>query len=107
VEGLLAHLDDAPLGRVAALGVSLGSEPGLGLLALYKDGPAFETVAVDDRGRRRPEWAAALRERPLRTRRVAPEALRGGGWPVAARRMAAALDPKRRPVALAALVLAP
>lgn len=107
VEGLLAHLDEAPLGRVAALGIALGGEPGLGLLALYKDGPAFETVAVDERGRRRPEWAAALRERPLRTRRVAPENLRSARWPATARRMAAALDPKRRPVAVAALVVGP
>jgi ATP-dependent helicase HepA len=107
VEGLLAHLDEAPIGRVAALGVALGSEAGLGLLALYKDGPAFEAIAVDDRGRLRPEWAAAFRERPLRTRRLAPGALRDAGWPAAARRMAEALDPKRRLVALAALVLGP
>jgi ATP-dependent helicase HepA len=107
VEGLLAHLEDAPTGRVAVLRVALGSEKGLGLLALYKDGPSFEAVAVDGEGRLRPEWAAALRERPLRTRRVPPETARQPGWDAAIRRLAEALDPARRPVALAALLVGP
>jgi len=105
VEGVLAHLEDAPTGRVAVLRVALGDPTGLGLLALYKDGPAFEAVAVDSSGRRRPEWAKALRERPLRTRRVPPETARQPGWDAAVRRMAEALDPARRPVALAALIV--
>ena len=105
VEGVLAHLEDAPGGRVAVLRVALGEERGLGLLALYKDGPAFEAVAVDGEGRRRPEWAKSLRERPLRTRRVPPETARQPGWDAAVRRMAEALDPARRPVALAALIV--
>ena len=108
VEGILAHLDESPLGRVAVLRVAIGAEKGLGLLALYKDGPVFEAVAVDAAGRPRPDWAAALRQRPLRTRRPA-----GGGSCArpagrhAVRRMAAALDPGRRPVALAAIVVFP
>ncbi len=107
VEGVLAHLEASPLGRVAVLRVAIGAETGRGLLALYKDGPAFEVVAVDETGRPRPEWATALRKRPLRTRRVAPESLREPSWPAAIRRMAAALHPTRRPVALAALVVGP
>jgi ATP-dependent helicase HepA len=107
VEGILAHLEDARLGRVSVLRVAIGSDTGLGLLALYKDGPSFETVAVDEAGRARPEWARALRQRPLRTRRVAVEALRDRAWPAAIQRMAKALEPGRRPVALAALVLGP
>jgi ATP-dependent helicase HepA len=107
VEGVLAHLEESPLGRVAVLGIAIGTDEGLGLLALYKDGPSFETVAVDEAGRLRPTWAAALRRRPMRTRRVAAESLRDPGWPAAIRRMAAALDPARRPVALAALVVGP
>jgi ATP-dependent helicase HepA len=107
VEGVLAHLDESPLGRVAVLRVSIGADEGRGLLAFYKDGPSFEAVAVDEAGRPQPPWAAALRRRPLRTRRVAPEALREPGWPAAIRRMAAGLDPRRRPVALAALVVGP
>jgi ATP-dependent helicase HepA len=107
VEGVLAHLEDAPLGRVAVLRVALGARPGIALLALYKDGPAFDTVVVDPAGRLRPDWARALRPRPLRTRRVAPGVVREPGWPEAVRRLAAALDPGRRPVALAALLVGP
>jgi ATP-dependent helicase HepA len=107
VEGVLAHLAESPLGRAAVLRVGIGAEKGLGLLALYKEGPSFEAVAVDAAGRPRPDWAAALRRRPLRTRRLAPGLRHEPAWPAAIRRMAGALDPKRRPVALAAVVVAP
>jgi ATP-dependent helicase HepA len=107
VEGLLAHLEESPIGRVAVLRVAIGAEKGLGLLALYKSGPVFEAVAIDPRGRRRPDWAAALRERPLRTRRAPVELLREASWPADVRRLAAALDPARPPMALAALVVSP
>jgi len=107
VEGVLAHLEESPLGRVTVLRVGAGAEKGLGLLALYKDGPVFEAMAVDARGRSRPDWAAALRRRPLRTRRPPPGRLSDPAWPAAIRRMAAALDPTRRPVALAAVVVGP
>jgi ATP-dependent helicase HepA len=107
VEGILAHLDESPLGRVAVLRVAMGAEKGLGLLALYKDGPTFDAVALDAAGRPRPDWAAALRRRPLRTRRVPPGLVHEPGWPGAIRRMAGALDPARRPVALAAVLLGP
>ena len=107
VEGVLAHLEDAPSGRVAVLRVALGGEKGLGLLAFYKDGPVFEAVAVGADGRPRPDWANALRARPLRTRRVPAETARRPGWDAAVRRLAEALDPARRPVALAALVVGP
>ena len=98
VEGVMAHLEESPLGRVGVVHVAIGSASGRGLVAFYKDGPRFEAVAVDEAGRPRPEWAAALRTRPLRTRRIAPETLRVPGWAAAIRRMAAALDPTRRPV---------
>jgi ATP-dependent helicase HepA len=107
VEGVLAHLEESPLGRVAVLRVALGRETGLGLLALYKDGAAFEAVAVDAAGRPRPDWAAALRRRPLRTRRLSPDLLHEAGWGATVRRMAGALDPLRRPVALAAVLVSP
>jgi ATP-dependent helicase HepA len=107
VEGVLAHLEESPLGRVAVLRVAIGAEKGFGLLALYKDGPAFEAVALDAALRLRPDWAVALRRRPLRTRRVPPGLVGEPGWPAAIRRIAAALDPARRPVALAALLVGP
>ena len=65
----------------------------------------FDAVAVDAGGRLRPEWARALSRRPLRTRRVPPDAAHKPGWAAAVRRLAAALPPGREPVALAALLL--
>jgi ATP-dependent helicase HepA len=106
VEGLLAHLQESPMGRVCLLGLE-ASEPALGLLALYRDGPGLQAVAVDETGRSRPEWAAALTRRPLRTRRVRGEDTRDPGWPARIRRLAAALDPRRQPVALAAVLAGP
>ena len=107
VEGVLAHLEESPRGRVGVLRVTLGAEKGLGLLALYKDGPTLEAVALDTRGRPRADWAAALTRRPLRTRRIPPGLVSEPGWEPTVRRLATALDPDRRPVALAAVVVGP
>jgi ATP-dependent helicase HepA len=105
VEGLLEQMEESPAGRVTLLRVAIGPATGVGLLALYKDGPVFEAVAVDAEGRLRPDWARALRQRPLRTRRVSPEIAHQPGWSEAIRGLAGSLDPLRQPVALAALVL--
>jgi ATP-dependent helicase HepA len=107
VEGLLAHLEDSPLGRVTVLRVTIGEEKGVGLVAFYKGGPAFDVVVIDPQAQPRPEWAAALRRRPLRTRRPPLGLLQAPAWPATIRRLASALDPSRRPVALAALVVGP
>jgi ATP-dependent helicase HepA len=108
VEGLLAFLDEAPIGRVTALRVALGDEPGLGLLALYKDGPSFETVVLDAHGRSRPEWATLLRQRPLRTRRLDSDVVVAHPeWAKTMRRLGKRLPSARTPVALAALVVGP
>jgi ATP-dependent helicase HepA len=105
VEGILAHIDDGPLGRVAALHLDGAGERGLGLLALYKDGPVFEAVVVDVEGRRRDDWAARLRQRPLPLRPVRDAALHEPRWAETIRRLGAHLDSERRPLALAALVV--
>ena len=107
VEGVLAHLEESATGRVGVLRLAIGQEQGLGLLALYKDGPAFEAVAVDANGRLRPDWARALRRRPLRTRRLSPETTQQPGWAEAIRALAGALDSTRQPVAIAALLVGP
>jgi len=60
---------------------------------------------VDEAGRRRPEWAAALTRRPLRTKRRSPEAGRRVELVEVVRRLGHLLDPKRRLVALAGLVI--
>jgi ATP-dependent helicase HepA len=111
VEGLLANLEESRRGRVAVLHVASGGENGLGLLAIYKDGPTFEAVVVDGAGRPRPDWAAPFRDRSLRTRRVAPERLHelvhAPDWASTVRRLGSFLDPTRRPVALAAVFVGP
>jgi ATP-dependent helicase HepA len=100
VEGVFAHFDESSLGRVARIEVEIGRQDGEGLVAIYKDGPAFEVLAFDSAGKSRPEWAAAFREGSLRARRVIDDAID--------RRLAAAkLDPARRPHALAAIVVSP
>jgi ATP-dependent helicase HepA len=105
VEGLLAHLDESPLGRTCILRLAFGAERGLGLLALYRQGHGFEAVVLDATGRARPEWAAALLRRPLRTRRVGPDDVPQPEFGEQVRRLGELLDPERRPVAMAALVV--
>jgi ATP-dependent helicase HepA len=102
VEGVLAHLEDTPAGRVTLLHLRRGETKGLGLLAIYKTGPRFDAVAIDSDGRNRPEWAALLTERPLRSRRVRPESWASKpGWPELVQQLASHLDPSETPVALA------
>jgi ATP-dependent helicase HepA len=105
VEGVLTHLEDSPLGRVAVLHVGIGGAPGFGLLALYKDGPVFEAVVIDAEGRPRPDWAAALVRRPLRSRRVPAERMHDPAWAPLVRRLAESLDRTRKPAALAAVMI--
>jgi ATP-dependent helicase HepA len=107
VEGILAHLDESPLGRASVLRVDLGAEGGLGLLAFYREGVGFAAVAVDEHGRERPDWARALLRRPLRTHGGPSDEVQRPDWSDRIRHMASALDPERQPVALAALVLEP
>jgi ATP-dependent helicase HepA len=102
VEGLLAHFDESPLGRVCVLRIP-AAEPAMGLLALYRDG----AVAVDEAGRSRPDWAAALTQRPLRPRRAGKQEVADPAWAGRIRRLAARLDRKRDAVALAAVVAGP
>jgi hypothetical protein len=107
VEGVLAHFEDGHLGRVARVELRVGQETAEGLAAIYKDGPDFEVVALDAEGRPRPEWAAALRERPRRARRAVDDPTNRPSWTAMVRRVGARLDPTRAPHALAALVVQP
>ena len=61
VEGLLAHFDEDPKGRVARLELTVPGHGGTGLIAIYKDGPQFDVTALDVDGNTRPEWADAFR----------------------------------------------
>jgi ATP-dependent helicase HepA len=105
VEAVLSYLEEAPTGRAAVLGVEIPGARGLCLLAVYKEGPAFEVLVIDGAGQPRPEWAAALRQRPLRTKRVPPDIVSEDGWSDTIRRLSVSLPRDRRPVAVAALVV--
>jgi ATP-dependent helicase HepA len=107
VEGVFAHVEDSPLGRVVRLEIDAGRDRGKGLVAIYKDGPGFDVVARDSSGRDRPDWAVAFRQRPLRARRVSPGALDDPASADMVRRLGAQLEPSRRLHALAAVVVRP
>jgi ATP-dependent helicase HepA len=106
VEGILAEMDDGPVGRTALLHVDLPGESGLGLLALYRTETGFDAVCVDASGTLRPEWAQAVAVRPLRSRRARVEALTSQpGWEEGIRRMVAALPRSEPPAAVAAMIV--
>ena len=85
VEGIFAHYEDSALGRVVRVEVEIGQERDEGLVAVYKDGPAFEVVAFDSAGQARPDWAAAFRERSLRARGVTDDPVTATGRAVVRR----------------------
>ena len=105
VEGILAHFDESAIGRVARFEVEIGADHGEGLVAIYKDGPMFDVVAIDGAGQSRPEWAAAFRQRPLRARPMRLEPEDRGAWAAMVRRVGARLDESRRLHAVAAIVV--
>jgi ATP-dependent helicase HepA len=106
VEGILAEIDDGPLGRTAILHVEADGESGLGLLALYRTESGFDAACVDIAGTPRPDWAALLTARPLRSRRVKTEALVAQpGWAEGIRMMAEKLPRRERPAAVAAVIV--
>jgi ATP-dependent helicase HepA len=107
VEGIFAHFEDSAMGRVARFEIAIGQERGEGLVAIYKDGPVFDVVAIDATEEARPDWAAAFRERPLRVQPVIDEPIEETNWRDMVRRLGSHLDPARRPHALAAIIVRP
>jgi ATP-dependent helicase HepA len=107
VEGVFAHFEESPRGRVARLQIDIGQERGEGILAVYKDGLDYEVVAFDAAGRARPDWAAAVRQRPLRARGLREEDGADRAWMRTARQLGERLDSDRRPHALASIVIGP
>jgi ATP-dependent helicase HepA len=107
VEGIFAHYEDSALGRVARFEVEIGDDRGQGLVAIYKDGPVFDVVAIDLTGQSRPDWAAAFRQRPLLARPITDEPIEGVDWAAMVRVLGTQLEPARRPHALAAILVRP
>jgi ATP-dependent helicase HepA len=106
VEGVFAHLEDSQIGRVVQFEIEIGSDRGIGLVAIYRDGPGFDVVVRDHTGRDRPDWAAVLRRRPLDARRMTAD-IDDREWTEVIRRLTRRLDPARRPHALAAIIVRP
>ena len=104
VEALLAHFEEDARGRVARVEAIVPGQRGAGIIALYKEGPGFEVLAIDGDGRRRPEWQAALRDPDVRVRRMMAEDVEAHDWAAVVGRAAPHLG-ERRPHALAAIVV--
>ncbi len=107
VEGIFAHYEEGALGRAVRFEIKLGDESDAGLVAIYKDGRAFEVVAIDVAGNARPDWAEAVVRRPINVRPVTGEAARNQDWRSMVRRLGAQLDPTRRLHAVAAIEVRP
>jgi ATP-dependent helicase HepA len=107
VEGIFAHYEESSIGRAVRFEVTFGSEVSAGLVAIYKDGPAFEIVAIDVAGNPRADWAAAIFTRPLALRPVLGPAAKNLEWRDMVRQLSTRLDPTRRLHAVAAIEVRP
>ena len=104
VEGILAHFEDDPKGRVGRLEARIAGEGGTGLVAIYKDGPDFDVVALDAEGQERPDWADAFRRLPPPVRKMSPEDAARHDWAAIVTRLVPRLG-SRRPHMLAAVAI--
>jgi ATP-dependent helicase HepA len=104
VEGLLAHFDEDPKGRVGRLELQLPGDAGIGLVAFYKNGPQVTIEALDETGTPRPAWVEAFRALTQPPRRMKPEDATSYDWRTLVARLAPHLEP-RRPHAIAALIV--
>jgi ATP-dependent helicase HepA len=107
VEGLFAHYEENALGRAVRFEIKMGHEADAGLIAIYKEGRAFEVIAIDVAGHARPEWAAAVLRRPIVIRSVTGAAAKDTDWRIMVRRLGAQLDPTRKLHAIAAIEVRP
>ena len=107
VEGIFAHYEESPIGRAVRFEIAMGSEAGAGLVAIYKDGPAFEIIAIDVAGNSRPDWAAAIFKRPIAVRPITGPAAKNTEWRDMVRQLGTRLDPTRRLHAVAAIEVRP
>jgi ATP-dependent helicase HepA len=107
VEGILRHYEDSPIGRAIRCEITIGTEVNAGLIAIYKEGPAFEVVAIDLDGTARSDWAAVMLTRPIAVRPIGGAAAKSVEWRDMVRRLSTMLDPARRPYAVAAIEVRP
>src|SRR5690606_29555661 len=104
VEGLLAHIEEAPEGRVARLELRLPGEGGVGVVAIYRSGARFEVRAFDADGEERPAWADALRTPSAALSPMTASDQAAHDWAALATRLAPSLG-TRAPYAVAAVAV--
>lgn len=107
VEGIFAHYDEASLGRAVRFEMTMGQTVDAGVIAIYKEGRAFDAMAIDARGNPRPEWAQAILRRPLDVRPITGRAAKDREWRGMVQRLRAHFDPNRRLHAIAAVEVRP
>ena len=107
VEGLLRHYEESPIGRAVRCRDTNRDEVNAGLIAIYKEGPAFEVIAIDLDGKSRADWAPAVFTRPIAVRPFGERRRKETEWRDMVRRLGAMLDPTRRLHAIAAMRVRP
>ena len=107
LEGIFAHYDESAIGRAVRFEITFGKTLDAGLIAIYKDGPAFEIIAIDLAGNARPDWAEAFFKRPITLRPILGAAAKDTDWLQMVRRLGGMLDPARRLYAIAAVEVRP
>ena len=107
VEGIFAHYEESSIGRAVRFEIKMGNEVDAGLIAIYKEGRAFEVIAIDVAGNPRPAWAEAVLRRPIVLRPVMGQAAKDVEWRSMVRRLGEQLDPTRKLHAVAAIEVRP
>jgi ATP-dependent helicase HepA len=110
VEGVLAQLDESARGRVGLVHVTRAEleEETFAVAGIYRKEGRVEIHAVDLTGARRPDLAARLAQRPLRSRRVrASDWTAQRGWAALIRRLAEKLAGYGRPEVVLAIRVSP
>jgi len=105
VEGVLAELRDGTRGQLAL--VEIPGPPGVGVLAVAKDGPQFQILATDLDGRTRPDWIAALNESAAGLREIPAAAWTEPRWAERVRALLSRLEIPGELVAVAGVRAAP
>ncbi len=107
VEGLLAHVEEAPDGRVARLELHAPGPPGAGVIAIYRDGPRTDVRAIDGDGHERPAWADAVRTSAAALSAMAPADAQRHDWRAIVSRAAPLLGSRPPDVVMAVVVRDP
>lgn len=96
VEGLLLELEDGQRGRATIFEIPDSGLRGAGLLAIFRDGGQWTSVAVDTEGTLRPEWAERVVASLASARPARPEDWGlDSAWPEAIRELGARAESAR------------